>query len=387
VKAYWWRGHRNFGDLLTPLLLQGLAGIDTEWTPAADADLIAVGSIATHIPRGWSGIVYGTGKPRQNEHIDLSKAKVLALRGQLTAAGSGAAPGYVLGDPGLLVSLLPGITPSEDIPVGIVAHWEDRNLGTRWKGELIDVEGDPLEVISQIASCKRVISSSLHGIVVADAFGKVRRWERSPRAWPFKFADYGTVVGRFLPAHWDAVRPSTLRDVQARLSGALGQLHDLAEDRWTKVPNLWADRLALVASHVPPGSTVLDLGAGSQGLRDKLHPSCHYTPADLAQRSPDSLAFDMELGIYPEGRWDVVVAAGVLEYATRPQDVLRAARKLAPTMLLTYEPLQGRVTKGRAKAGWHNHLTRTHLERMIRQAGFRSTVVGQWNQQRIYRLV
>lgn len=387
VKAYFWRGHRNFGDLLTPLLLKELANIEVEWAAPKEAELIAVGSIATHIPRGWDGIVFGTGKPRQNERIDLSKATVLALRGQLTAAGSGARPGYILGDPGLLVSMLDGIKVSEEIPVGLVAHWEDRNLGKRWKGELIDVEGDPLEVIRQIAACKRVVSSSLHGIIVADAFGKERRWERSARATPFKFADYGTVVGRFLPGHWDQVRPHILKQTQANLSGALGRLHDLLADRWSEVPNLWAERLAALAAQVPNGSTVLDLGAGSQGLREALHPSCRYTPADLAQRTPDSLPFDMERGIYPDGRWDVVVASGVLEYATRPLEVLSATRRLAPTVLLTYEPLRGRITRNRVRSGWHNHLTRSNLERMFGKAGFRSKQIGEWQRQSIYRLV
>jgi len=224
VKAYWWRGHRNFGDLLTPLLLKELANIDVEWAKPAEADLIAAGSIATHIPRGWSGIVFGTGKPRQNERIDLSKATVLALRGALTAAGSGARGDYVLGDPGLLVSMLPDIKVSDTIPVGLVAHWEDRHLAQRWKGELIDVEGDPLDVIRKIAACKRIVSSSLHGIIVADAFGKERRWERSARATPFKFADYGTVVGRFLPAHWGRGNTIKVRATQKALMSALSRL-------------------------------------------------------------------------------------------------------------------------------------------------------------------
>jgi pyruvyltransferase len=224
VKAYFWTGHRNFGDLLTPLLMSQLAGIEVSWSPPADAELIAVGSIANHIPRGWSGIVYGAGKPRQNEKIDLSKATVLALRGALTAAGSGAKGDYVLGDPGLLVSLLPDITVSDTIPLGVVPHWEDRNLVDHFPGHPIDVQGDPLEVIRQIAACKRIVSSSLHGIIVADAFGKERRWERSTRQKPFKFADHGTVVDRFLPSQWGRANPVKVKAAQKALMAALSRL-------------------------------------------------------------------------------------------------------------------------------------------------------------------
>lgn len=376
MKAYWWRGHRNFGDLLTPILLRELGRIEVEWAPAKEAELIAAGSIATHIPRGWPGIVWGTGKPRKTDRIDLSQAKVLALRGELTAKDSGAKRGYVLGDPGLLVSLLPDIEVSETIPLGVVAHWEDHTLARHWKGELIDVEGDPMTVIRQIAACRRVISSSLHGIIVADAFGKERRWERSSKQPPFKFADHGTVVGRFEPGHWGRAR--NVQAAQTRLLSTLAQLRDLAEDRWSEVSNRWPDRLEAVASHVPDGVKVLDLGAGSQALRELL-PGRSYTAADQPE-------FDMNANRYPQGRWDVVVAAGVLEYADRPLEVLRATRKMAPTVLLTYQPLQGRLTRSRAKSGFHNHLTRTSLERMIRRAGFRPQKIGSWQSQFIYRL-
>jgi len=376
LKGYWWTGHRNFGDLLTPILLRELAHIELDWARAVDADMIGAGSIATHIPKGWGGIVWGTGKPRKTDNIDLSQANVLALRGSLTAEGSGAKRGYVLGDPGLLVSLLPDIEVNETIPLGVVAHWEDRMLKTRWKGELIDVEGDPMEVIRQIARCRRVVSSSLHGIIVADAFGKERRWERSSKQPMFKFADHGTVVGRFEPAKWGYAR--NVNQAQTGLIAALGRLRDLLEDRWSGVDNRWSDRLELVASHVPNGAKVLDLGAGKQGLKELL-PSCTYTPADL----PD---FDMNANRFPQGRWDVVVAAGVLEYADRPQEVLKAVRRLAPTTLLTYQTMSGKVTRGRARSGFHNHLSRTSLERMIRKAGFRPEKVGVWENQDIYRL-
>jgi len=223
MKVYSWAGHRNFGDRLMPLIL-GLVGIETEWAEPGDAELIGAGSIATHIPKGWRGTVFGSGKPRSGEHIDLSAAHVVALRGKLTAKGSGARGDYVLGDPGLLVRMLP-ITPSDDIDVGIIPHWEDRGLARRFpNGHLIDVQGDPEMVIRQIAACRRVISSSLHGLVVADAFGKERRWERAARAWPFKFADYGSVVGPFQAGRWGRADPWKVQDATSALYGALLEL-------------------------------------------------------------------------------------------------------------------------------------------------------------------
>ncbi|NLS93048.1 MAG: hypothetical protein GXX96_12910, partial [Planctomycetaceae bacterium] len=43
VRAYWWRGgprHGNFGDLLTPVLLERLSGRPVEHCSPQEADII-----------------------------------------------------------------------------------------------------------------------------------------------------------------------------------------------------------------------------------------------------------------------------------------------------------------------------------------------------------
>jgi pyruvyltransferase len=226
VKAYWWTGApykatSNFGDCLTPLLLEHFTGQTVEWAKPRDAEWIAVGSIATHIPKDWDGVVWGAGKMRRRDKIDLSKAKVLALRGELTAKDSGATGDYVLGDPGLLVSLLPGLKRTGEHPVGIVPHWQDRWLSWRQRGMTINPQGDPMTVIRQIASCSRIVSSSLHGIIVADAFGIERRWERAANATEFKFRDYMSVVGEFQRSTWSRVDRRKVKAAQQALLGVL----------------------------------------------------------------------------------------------------------------------------------------------------------------------
>lgn len=127
---------------------------------------------------------------------------------------------------------------------------------------------------------------------------------------------------------------------------------------------------------------MLDLGAGAQGLRELVD---HYTPADLSPRTPDSLPFDMERDIYPEGSWDVAVLSGVLEYATSPGKVLSKVRPLAPTLILSYQTVT-RPTLERAKADFRNHLDPSQLERLCRLAGFKPELVDHWQRQSIYRL-
>ena len=157
----------------------------------------------------------------------------------------------------------------------------------------------------------------------------------------------------------------------------------LSDERWIDIDNRWYERLELVGSLIPPGASVLDLGAGAQGLRQLV--SGPYTPADLFLRTRDTRPFSMEADVYPEGRWDVVVMSGVLEYATKPEKVMREVRSLAPLVILTYQVV-GRVTNERLRVGFRNHLSEAQLRRLCQRAGFRFQPVMPWGRQGIYRL-
>lgn len=223
MRAYWWRGKPNFGDALTPLILARL-GLEAEWASVWEADFVASGSVLTHLPPGWAGTVWGTGKARKTDRLQLANARILALRGKLTAAN---VPGrYALGDPGLLASLV--AEPSEEVELGIVPHWEDRHLVKAWKGEVIDVKADPETVIRQIARCKRIVSSSLHGIIVADALGIERRWAwfAKVQGQGFKFRDYASVVGAFEPNEWSRANERNVRAAQSALRRSLARYRE-----------------------------------------------------------------------------------------------------------------------------------------------------------------
>lgn len=202
VKAYWWREVPNFGDALAPLLLERFADVKVQWDTVSHASIASVGSILEHIPPLWDGYILGSGKLFENSrlHLHTKTATVLALRGPLSARGI---PGsYALGDPGLLAAELVG--PQEKLwDLGIVPHWQDTELAERFLKliqppftcKVIKANDDPLEVIRQIGACRRIVTSSLHGAIVADSFGGIpRRIEICPRmlkdGGDFKFRDY-----------------------------------------------------------------------------------------------------------------------------------------------------------------------------------------------------
>jgi pyruvyltransferase len=240
--AYYWRGKSNFGDLLNPLLVSWFSDVEVVWAPAATADVIVCGSVIEHLPpEGYRGILAGVGKMYEESDaaVRLRKATVLALRGPLTAKG---VPGdYALGDPGLLANELVG-HPDKQYNLGIVPHWSDHVLEHRheFKGfepRIIYPTGDPLDVLSEIGRCRKIVSSSLHGIIVADAFGIPRRTEVAPifqtrEGGMFKFRDHNEAVGvpfevgvtQVAPRYMTEMRQQELYDVMTsvgrRLMGA-----------------------------------------------------------------------------------------------------------------------------------------------------------------------
>lgn len=236
MRAYWWRPQAgtNFGDELTYEILKFL-GVDDGWSSPSEAELVVTGSVLEHLPEGWSGTVCGAGKLYPFSKVDLANARVLALRGKLTAAGvSGVMEGVTLGDPGLLIPRwVRQVTARHDL--GIVPHWSDKDLPSRFRyGHLIDPTRPAVEVVSQIAQCKRIISSSLHGLIVADAYGIPRQAELHPKAaadgegGAFKYWDYASVYdehphfGEMWRAPFEQVR-QIQDDLFAALTLAVGQ--------------------------------------------------------------------------------------------------------------------------------------------------------------------
>ena len=235
MRVYWFRGRPNYGDALAPLLVHKFAGIAAQWVPPPLSDGVVIGSLVGRLPRRYYGVVVGIGKFHEAARADLSRARVLGLRGQLTLKDSGAKGDPALGDPGLLVAELLDSRPEPTHELGIVPHLSDQELALRYPdAHYIDVGGDPIAITRELASCKRVVSSSLHGLVAADALGIERRWELSPgtlSGGAFKFRDYGTALGiNVEPDRWDTAPMAAvesvcngLRDVFREIPAALAE--------------------------------------------------------------------------------------------------------------------------------------------------------------------
>lgn len=202
VRSFWWDGHPNFGDELTPWLLPRYGWVPV-LRPADEAQIVGVGSILEMVPQDFRGRIWGSGLMHDAPRT-FPFADVLAVRGELTRERIAAAPTAALGDPGLLISKHMHI-PRKSARLAVVPHGAHmsnpafRALASRCPPDTIwvDTRRRPWDVARQIASAEFVISSSLHGLIFADAFDIP-----AVRVCPdvelmggnFKFTDYETVV-------------------------------------------------------------------------------------------------------------------------------------------------------------------------------------------------
>lgn len=221
IPAYWHAPH-NVGDALTPWIIEKISGRPVRKVQhnRPVPKYFVTGSILI-LANGFC-TVWGAGIAWAHARI-RSDAKILAVRGPLSrdrARAGGAHCPDVLGDPALLLPRL--YKPNTELPrraVGVVPHLVDFELARRrYSGSdvlVIDVRDGPERVIDQIFSCERIVSSSLHGLIIATAYGAACRWaEFSDKV----IGDGTKFVDFFRSAGMEDQKPLDLR--QTHLAGA-----------------------------------------------------------------------------------------------------------------------------------------------------------------------
>lgn len=209
VPTYWWDGHPNFGDAMTPWLLPAY-GVLPIHRVAARARLSGVGSVLEFLPGDFDGAIWGSGLIRDHEYL-LPDAHVLAVRGPLTRDRIGAPGSVALGDPGILAARHVR-SPAPRWDVGLVPHGHHRShagllalaesAGPRVR--VIDVHQEAAATVREIGACAMVVTTSLHGLITADSFGIPAVWttlDPPLEGGDFKFLDYEAALGgttRFL---------------------------------------------------------------------------------------------------------------------------------------------------------------------------------------------
>ena len=198
-----WCISSNIGDNLTPYIIRQITGSDPVYAQGgADYEhYVLAGSMLNHANR--NSIVWGAGLANITDGVN-GGARLHAVRGPISrmrALSSRVPCPQVFGDPAILLPELyfPHIEKKYDI--GIVPHYVDQFRAATWytEGQHIINALQPVEdFVDAILECSSIVSSSLHGIIVAHAYGIPALWVKmsdSIGGDDTKYRDYYMSVG------------------------------------------------------------------------------------------------------------------------------------------------------------------------------------------------
>ena len=223
---------RNWGDALAPWLLEKLTGEAPELVPLREIcerpNLLTVGSVLRMVDAQTT--VWGSGFISADDGLGIHHwgearsevrqrpASVRAVRGPRTREkllAMGLPCPEVFGDPALLLPRFLPAASGRRFELGVVPHYSDRKhpalaeLRQDRRVMVIDVRLGTLgrllgrpdlgRFIREVTACDRIVSSSLHGLVVAEAYGIPSQRARLGEGLvggDFKFEDFLASVGR-----------------------------------------------------------------------------------------------------------------------------------------------------------------------------------------------
>ncbi len=196
----------NIGDAINPLIIENIIGYQVEHAEWNECETSGIGSglrrffmprkdifsskegfrkkltgLCSYRPcQLWSAgfIRYGT----VLEVPTRSHLRIASVRGRLSKERIEEILGKPiecsLGDGGLLAADLLSEKPGKKYSLGIIPHQREKEepeyamLQEKIPGStIIDVSMEPMEALKKIAECSCIVSSSLHGLIIADSFG------------------------------------------------------------------------------------------------------------------------------------------------------------------------------------------------------------------------
>lgn len=229
IKLVYWN-QINLGDLLGPFIVSKLSGLSVihknlyilgikgqlnlllsflqskiskkeffETLFFFEKNLLTVGSILALGNK--RSIIWGSGFMNKNE--SFRGGQVYAVRGKLTnekLLAMGFKGCDVFGDPALLLPLLVSPAGKKISDIAIIPHWKEfdffqKEYGNKYK--ILDIRTINIEgFIAELTSCRYVLSTSLHGIIISHAYGIPALWIKKGYIDTdgFKFYDYFSSV-------------------------------------------------------------------------------------------------------------------------------------------------------------------------------------------------
>lgn len=198
VRLFWWnerkiqgKSKENYGDLLGKYLVEKISKKSVVWSKPSKFSLynffspiyVTIGSILSNV--NTYCIVWGSGII--SKEYSIKKAKFLAVRGPQTRKHL-LSQGYnvpeIYGDPALLLPRYYNPKIEKEYTIGVIPHYTDfKKVSGFYNNEksilLIDLMTNDIEkTTNEFLKCEKIVSSSLHGIIVAQAYGIPAIWQK-----------------------------------------------------------------------------------------------------------------------------------------------------------------------------------------------------------------
>lgn len=199
IRLFWWnervfhnKAKENYGDLLGKYLVEKISGKKVLFTKPNKFSLldfispiyVTIGSILGQV--NHKCIVWGSGIITKDQYVKQPK-KIVAVRGPQTRKRL-MELGYVVpevyGDPALLLPDYYFPTIQKKYKIGIVPHYVDYSMvkelfKDKPEIKVIDLMTNSIEsTTDEFLQCEKIISSSLHGIILAHAYRIPAVWQK-----------------------------------------------------------------------------------------------------------------------------------------------------------------------------------------------------------------
>lgn len=228
------KDQENYGDILSSQIVSWVSGKDVSFYNAPHKKkswfkksyLMAIGSIMSYTQP--KAIVWGSGIISRKDQF--SNATFRAVRGPLSRKrilDLGYTCPEIYGDPAILLPEFYQPIVEKKYEYGFIPHYVDQDVVSEWYDDeegvtvLNLINDDVFYVTDRIVECKKVISSSLHGVIVAQTYGIPAIWVQFSDKLSgdnVKYDDYFLSVGitPYTPVYVDTKQ--SLQDYEATFS-------------------------------------------------------------------------------------------------------------------------------------------------------------------------
>jgi Polysaccharide pyruvyl transferase len=178
-RIFWWEEPYpgNLGDIINPYVIENLCGVPPIYAPRNTPGIYPIGSIIKFAKAGCH--VWGAGSPHESDVLD-PEATYCAVRGPYThdlVLKNGGKCDAVYGDAAWFLPTIFRPDVEKTHKTGLILHYqhEEANLNIDPSIRQIGIRRlgyDQIEAfLTEMLHCERIVSTSLHGVIIAQAYG------------------------------------------------------------------------------------------------------------------------------------------------------------------------------------------------------------------------